>query len=122
MWLTAAILGQHSFTKQEAESLLKTIKLTDHAQVKELIDLLQEKPFRGFQGSKQLNDPTILRLYEIVNVYGPAIKLLINEMTNSDGIMSAIDCQICIDNYKDSNGNTRIKLIIDGKFLEYKKW
>ena len=41
-------------------------------------------------------------------------------MSGRDGIMSAIDCNINCDIYKDKTSNDRIIITIDRKFLEYK--
>ena len=48
-----------------------------------------------------------------MQVYGPALKYLINEEVG-DGILSAIDCKL--DLVKE---NDRVKIVIDSKFLKY---
>ena len=53
-------------------------------------------------------DPLIYRLYELVLVNGPAMKLLIEEEFG-DGIMSAIDFDMTIDRQPDPKGD-RVKL------------
>ena len=40
---------------------------------------LQEIPTRGSFDALPPTDPTIYRLYEVLQVYGPALKALINE-------------------------------------------
>lgn len=62
-------------------------------------------------------DPTIYRLYEIVQVYGPAIKELIHEEFG-DGIMSAINFGFAVRRQPDPNGD-RVEIVLNGKFLPY---
>lgn len=65
-------------------------------------------------------DPLIYRFYEILLVYGPAIKDLIHEKFG-DGIMSAIDYEFDIQRIEDPKGD-RVLVTLNGKFLPYKKW
>jgi len=60
-------------------------------------------------------DPTIYRFYEIVQVYGPTIKELIDEEFG-DGIMSAINFRFDISRVPDPAGG-RVVVTLDGKFL-----
>ncbi|HEX7661017.1 MAG TPA: cyanase [Pseudonocardiaceae bacterium] len=62
-------------------------------------------------------DPTIYRFYEVIQVYGPAIKELIHEKFG-DGIMSAINFKIDVDRREDPGGE-RVVVTLDGKFLKY---
>lgn len=67
-------------------------------------------------------DPVVYRFRELVNVYGPSLKMLVQEECG-DGIMSAIDCRLEFNHRKvgePPNAETRIQVIIDGKFLPYK--
>ena len=65
-------------------------------------------------------DPVIYRFYEMINVYGDTIKALIHEKFG-DGIMSAIDFTMDIDRVPDPKGD-RVKILMTGKFLQYKSW
>jgi cyanate lyase len=65
-------------------------------------------------------DPLIYRFYEIMQVYGLPIKEVIHEKFG-DGIMSAIDFTLDIETIPDPAGD-RVKVIMNGKFLPYKKW
>ena len=65
-------------------------------------------------------DPCIYRLYEIVGVYGPTIKTLIQEEFG-DGIMSAIDFDMQITRVANPKGD-RVKIEMSGKFLGYNSW
>lgn len=62
-------------------------------------------------------DPTIYRLYEIVQVYGPALKELIHEEFG-DGIMSAINFGFTVRRLADEQGD-RVEITLNGKFLPY---
>ena len=63
-------------------------------------------------------DPLIYRFYELVLVYGPTWKALIEEEFG-DGIMSAIDFDMTIERQPDPKGD-RVKITMSGKFLPYK--
>ncbi|MCA1694022.1 MAG: cyanate hydratase, partial [Actinobacteria bacterium] len=62
-------------------------------------------------------DPTIYRFYELIQVYGPALKALIHEEFG-DGIMSAINFRADIQRIVDPDGD-RVRITLDGKFLPY---
>ena len=74
---------------------------------------------RGSLGEAVPIDPTIYRFYEIVQVYGTTLKALIHEEFG-DGIMSAIDFDLDLSREPDPNGD-RVKIVMTGKFLKYKK-
>ncbi|MFZ5693641.1 MAG: cyanase, partial [Pseudomonadota bacterium] len=80
--------------------------------------MLNEVPMRGTATPMPPTDPLIYRLYELVLVNGPAMKLLIEEEFG-DGIMSAIDFDMTIDRQPDPKGD-RVKLGMTGKFLPFK--
>ncbi len=65
-------------------------------------------------------DPLIYRFYEIMQVYGMALKEVIQEKFG-DGIMSAIDFTMDVEKEEDPKGD-RVKIVMSGKFLSYKKW
>ena len=80
---------------------------------------MTEFPIKGL-GPVVPTDPLIYRFYEIIQVYGMAIKSVIHEKFG-DGIMSAIDFTLDVEKEEDSKGD-RVKIIMSGKFLPYKKW
>jgi cyanate lyase len=82
-------------------------------------DFLTEIPLRGSLGRDIPTDPLIYRFYEIVQVYGTTLKALIQEEFG-DGIMSAIDFDLDLTRQPDPNGD-RVKIVMTGKFLKYKK-
>ena len=83
--ITGAILGQHKLTKPQAAAAAKLFGLSKSEQT-----LINEVPMRGTATPMPPTDPLIYRLYELVLVNGPAVKVLIEEEFG-DGIMSAID-------------------------------
>jgi cyanate lyase len=111
--VTGAILGQHKLTKPQAAKAAKLFGLSKSEQA-----LLNEVPMRGAATPMPPTDPLIYRLYELVMVNGPAMKVLIEEEFG-DGIMSAIDFDMTIDRQADPKGD-RVKLSMTGKFLPFK--
>jgi cyanate lyase len=112
-WTTAALLGQMTLNKEQAETVGKLLALDEEA-----VTLLQVVPYKGSLGETVPTDPLIYRWYEIVQVYGTTIKELIHEEFG-DGIMSAIDFEMDIQRQPDPKGD-RVKVILSGKFLPYK--
>lgn len=112
-----AILGQHPMTAEEAEKVLTIVGIGHHD---EYISLMQEIPCRANPSVLHQNDPTIKRLQEVVDVYGPSIKAITHEICG-DGIISAIDCTIDVNKKEDPKGD-RVVITIDGKFLKYQPW
>lgn len=111
VWTTAALLGQHPLTADQAQKVCELLQLDDAVG-----ESLQLQPSRGAD-AQQLADPTVYRLTEAVNVYGPAIKELIHEEFG-DGIMSAINFKVDVARREDPNGD-RVVITLDGKFLDY---
>ena len=112
VWVAAAALGQHPFTSEEAERLVARLELPEEA-----VTVLRQVPMRGGLDDAVPVDPTIYRLYEVIQVYGPAFKALIHEEFG-DGIMSAINFRADIERVPDPNGD-RVRITMDGKFLPY---
>ncbi|HTU27720.1 MAG TPA: cyanase [Pirellulales bacterium] len=115
VWVTSALLGQAPMSADEAAKATAVLGLG-----KEVARSLQEIPTRGSLDEAVPVDPTIYRLYEIVQVYGTTIKALVHEMFG-DGIMSAIDFEMHIEKRENPKGD-RVVITLDGKFLPYKKW
>src|SRR5215213_6818969 len=84
VWTTAALLGQHPMSSEEADTVVDLLALGP-----EVSQALQEIPMRGSLESDVPTDPTIYRIHEITQVYGTTIKALVHEEFG-DGIMSAI--------------------------------
>ena len=114
-WTTAALLGQMTFNRQQADIAQRLFDLTD-----EEAAWLQIVPYKGSLPSAVPTDPLIYRWYEIVSVYGTTIKELIHEEFG-DGIMSAIDFSMDIQREADPKGD-RVQVVLSGKFLPYKSY
>lgn len=114
-WATAALLGQMTLTREQAEAVGKALDLNGEA-----VALLQEVPYKGSLPTAVPTDPLIYRFYELVNVYGSTFKALIHEEFG-DGIMSAIDFSMSLEREPDPKGD-RVNIKMSGKFLPYKTY
>lgn len=112
VWLTAALLGQHPLTADQAALVIELLGLPEAA-----APALMEIPMRGALDAVPPADPTIYRLQEIVQVYGPSIKALIHEEFG-DGIMSAINFNMGLERVEHPDG-ARIRITMEGKYLPY---
>ena len=112
VWSTAALLGQHPLTAEQAKRAGELLELGD-----DVVVALQDQPYRGGDPAAAA-DPTIYRFHEAISVYGPALKELIHEEFG-DGIMSAINFSIDIARRPHPDGD-RVVVTLDGKFLDYR--
>jgi cyanate lyase len=112
VWTTAALLGQHPMTREQAQKVCELLGLDES-----VAESLQLQPSRGTDPAA-MADPTIYRFTEALAVYGPALKELIHEEFG-DGIMSAINFRVDIARRPDPDGD-RVVVTFDGKFLDYK--
>jgi cyanate lyase len=120
VWTTAACLGQHPFDADGAQRLLDVLgvsNLAEGSSEAEIRALLTAVPTRGSFDSLPPTDPTIYRLYEVLQVYGPALKELLHE-DFGDGIMSAINFRLGFER-EDRDGEARVKITLDGTYLPY---
>ncbi|GAA2029873.1 cyanase [Pseudokineococcus marinus] len=109
---TAALLGQHPMSAEQAETACALLGLEDA-----VAEALQQQPARSID-PELLQDPTIYRFSEALAVYGPALKELIHEEFG-DGIMSAINFKVDIARRAHPDGD-RVVVTFDGKFLDYR--
>jgi cyanate lyase len=114
VWIAALFYGQAIASEDEATKLLSSLGLGS-----ELVEYLMASTVKGL-GPVVPTDPLIYRFYEIMQVYGMPMKAVIHEKFG-DGIMSAIDFTLDIEKEEDPKGD-RVKVIMNGKFLPYKKW
>lgn len=111
-WTTSALLGQQPMTAGEARAAASLLGLGD-----DVVSALRLQPTRGALEAVVPVDPTIYRLYEVLQVYGPTIKELVHEEFG-DGIMSAINFRLGVTREEDPSGD-RVVITLDGKFLPY---
>lgn len=114
VWTHSACMGMNAFPKDKAEALVSVMGLPQEA-----ASVLEEPPTKVWEQSVP-TDPCIYRLYEIVGVYGPTIKALIEEKFGT-GIMSAIDFDMTLTRVPHEKGD-RVKLEMSGKYLGYNSW
>lgn len=112
VWTTAALLGNHLMSAEQAASICELLGLGE-----DVAESLALQPSRGTP-AELMSDPTIYRFTEALSVYGPALKALIHEEFG-DGIMSAINFQIDFTRRPDPDGD-RVVITLDGKFLDYR--
>ena len=111
---TSACLGMNSLPEDAANKLCAFLALSTDVSI-----ALQKFPLKVWDQTVP-TDPLIYRFYEIMGVYGPTLKEVIQEKCG-DGIMSAIDFTLTVDKKEDPKGD-RIVVTMDGKFLAYKGW
>lgn len=114
IWIAAVFYRQASASPEEASKIIEVLGLGADVATE-----LTEYPVKGL-GPVVPTDPLIYRFYEIMQVYGMPMKEIIHEKFG-DGIMSAIDFTLDIEKEEDPKGD-RVKVIMNGKFLPYKKW
>ncbi|MBB1020868.1 cyanase [Dietzia sp. E1] len=112
VWTTAALLGQHPMSTEQARSVCDLLGLGD-----DVAESLALQPGRSTP-AEVMADPTIYRFTEALSVYGPALKALVHEEFG-DGIMSAINFRVDIARRPDPDGD-RVAITLDGKFLDYR--
>jgi cyanate lyase len=111
VWTTSALLGQHPFDAASAQTIVDLLGLPAEAK-----NVLTVVPMRGSLDAVPA-DPTIYRLHEAIQVYGPAIKEVIHE-DFGDGIMSAINFSLDVSKQPHEGGD-RVVITLNGKFLSY---
>ncbi|MGB7433174.1 MAG: cyanase [Ahrensia sp.] len=114
VWTHSAAMGMNAMPKDKAEALVSVMGLPQEAAL-----VLTESPTKIWEQAVP-TDPCIYRLYEIVGVYGPTIKAIIQEKFG-DGIMSAIDFDMQITRVENPKGD-RVKIEMSGKYLGYNSW
>jgi cyanate lyase len=113
-WTTAALLGQHPLTDDQAATLGSALELDEAA-----VEALTLPPVRG-KDVVDTSEPLVYRLQEMVQVYGNTINELVREEFG-DGIVSAIDFELDLERVPDPKGD-RVRITLNGKFLPYRTW
>jgi len=114
VWVAALFYRQTSASAEEASTLVGELGLSQ-----DVAEAVMEFPTKGL-GPVVPTDPLVYRFYEILQVYGMPLKAVIHEKFG-DGIMSAVDMSLTVDREPDPKGD-RVRLVMSGKFLAYKKW
>ena len=108
------LLGQAKLRKDTATKLGEALPAITAA---DLESMQKDFPMRTFD-EEILKEPNVYRTYEAVTHYGEAIKTIINEQCG-DGIMSAIDFYVDVGTATGKNGEKRVVITFNGKFLEH---
>ncbi len=114
-WIASVIYRQASADMDEATKIVTALGLPESD-----AEILTVPPLKGSLDPQIPTDPLIYRFYEIMQVYGMPIKAVVHEKFG-DGIMSAIDFSVEVNNVPDPKGD-RVQIVMCGKFLPYKKW
>jgi cyanate lyase len=114
VWTHSAAMGMNAFPAEKAKLMVSTMGLPQEAE-----SVLAESPTKIWEQAVP-TDPCIYRFYEIVGVYGPTLKALIQEKFG-DGIMSAIDFHMTVTRVEDPKGD-RVNVEMSGKYLGYNSW
>ena len=108
------LLGQAKLTPDVAMKLQKALPTVSELDLKNMQSTF---PMRAFD-SEILKEPNVYRTYEAITHYGEAIKTIINEQCG-DGIMSAIDFYCDVGTTTGKNGEKRVVITFNGKFLPH---
>jgi cyanate lyase len=114
VWLASVCYGMNSASQDVAARICEALELGEDVAM-----AMTEFPVKGWEKTVP-QDPLIYRLYEVVGVYGPTLKDVIQEKFG-DGIMSAIDFSMHVEKIEDPKGD-RVLLTLNGKFLPYRSW
>ncbi len=115
VYTTSACLGENALPADAAQKVAAFLDLGP-----EIADALVEFADKGEAAPSVPKEPLQYRFQEILYVYGPTMKALIEEKFGA-GIMSAIDFTMEIDRVPDPKGD-RVQIVMNGKFLAYKTW
>jgi cyanate lyase len=115
VYTTSACLGENALASEVAAKLASALNLGP-----EVSDALARYANKGQTSPEIIKEPLQYRFLEILYVYGPTMKALIEEKFGA-GIMSAIDFTMAIEKVPDPDGD-RVKVTMNGKFLKYKAW
>jgi len=114
VWTHSAAMGMNAFPPEKAKLMVSVMGLPQAVE-----SVLVESPTKIWEQAVP-TDPCIYRFYEIVGVYGPTLKALIQEKFG-DGIMSAIDFTMSVSREENPKGD-RVKVEMSGKYLGYNTW
>lgn len=97
-------------TAEKLKKLLPDISAAD-------LEAMQKPPMRSFDPAIE-QEPFVYRLIEAIQHYGKGLKMLANEK-KGDGIISAIDLYVSLDEVKGVHGEDRMVVTFNGKWLKF---
>ncbi|MEW6542020.1 MAG: cyanase [Nitrospirota bacterium] len=110
----AQLFRRQAQLKKETEG--KLVKLVPGL-TEDLLKEMRKPPLRSYDPAI-LQEPHVYRMTEVCAHYGDGILAVIHEMFG-DGIMSAIDFKFTIQKIKGSQGEDRVLMTWNGKFLPH---
>ncbi|MHA6327068.1 cyanase [Roseivivax sp. CAU 1753] len=114
VWTHSAAMGMNAFPADKAKLMVSVMGLPQEAE-----SVLVESSTKIWEQAVP-TDPCMYRFYEVVGVYGPTLKALIQEKFG-DGIMSAIDFNMSVTREENPKGD-RVEIEMSGKYLDYNSW
>jgi cyanate lyase len=114
VFVAAALQGQQRLPPADAEKVAAALGAGPEA-----VAALSAYPVRS--EFPLTTDPFKYRLLEIIGVYGDALRSMANEMFG-DGIMSAIDFTMDMEKVTGKEGEARMRITMNGKWLPYKQF
>ena len=115
VYTTSACLGENALPADSASRVATALDLGP-----DVAAALAEFANKGEVAATITKEPLQYRFQEIIYLYGPTLKALIEEKFGA-GIMSAIDFTMSVERVADPKGD-RVKIEMCGKFLGYKTW
>lgn len=115
VFVASACLGENQLGREEADKIASYLGLPN-----EVAEALTDFANKGENAPIVPKEPLQYRFQEIIYVYGPTLKTIIEEKFGA-GIMSAIDFSMDIQKQEDPKGD-RVVITMNGKFLPYKKF
>ena len=109
------LLGQAKLASSETAAKLQQV--LPELSEQDVASMRNDFPMRSFDDNI-LKEPHVYRTYEAITHYGQAIKSIINEQCG-DGIMSAIDFYCDVGTTTGKNGEKRVVITFNGKFLPF---
>eukprot|EP00882_Tetradesmus_deserticola_P003674 GHRQ01003888.1.p1 GENE.GHRQ01003888.1~~GHRQ01003888.1.p1 ORF type:complete len:205 (+),score=67.59 GHRQ01003888.1:94-708(+) len=113
VYTTQLFYHQQQLQANTVSALRKAVPALTDADVQAMM----RAPMRSYDPTI-LQEPAIYRLHEAITHGGEAIKALINEKFG-DGIMSAIGFYATVDKLTGNEGEARVVITFNGKFLPY---
>jgi cyanate lyase len=115
VYTVSACLGENALPGEAAAKVTAALDLGP-----EIAVALTGYANKGEAAPTVPKEPLQYRLLEILYIYGPTMKALVEEKFGP-GIMSAIDFTMDIERVPDAKGD-RVKITMNGKFLGYRTW
>ncbi|KAJ1918137.1 Cyanate hydratase [Mycoemilia scoparia] len=119
VWVASLFYGQVTPSKSDVERIASVLQLSEDALKTEYMN--SGFPHRGeLIGHSPPLDPLLYRLNEALRIHGPGIRDVIHEKCG-DGIVSSVDFRAHVEKVTRTDGD-RVRIIFDGKFLNYKSF